>query len=327
MGSGPTTGTPSKEKDPKPPNGQTEAPKQSSEFNLLLGPHSDSSKNLLDACMTGNLESVQTIFQELHGDPEFHATITGRLSISMDFACSYGHADIVTYLLENGAVMGNAAMSAVWNEDTDGVIRVIEVLLKYGLDLAKFPAIIHNVIARSDQTLLRYLLSKGADPNGLDEFETFPLDICGDNTSIGLLIDAGANVNAANLYQDAVSFIDDESCFERLQYLLERGIDINSQAVYAGIWGPGTHWYKVGMRGTANEGTALHWAVRGFAVIKTKPDINLLPRVKWLLDHGANAEIEDNVGKKAIDYAKSQAMIDLLKGYGSSCGISGQGID
>jgi hypothetical protein len=94
-----------------------------------------------------------------------------------------------------------------------------------------------------------------------------------------------------------------------MKLVLGKGIDINARALYPGHAEPGSQVYNYGMKLTGNEGTALHWAVRGF---KTRPEVNRVPRVKWLLERGADKDIQDNTGLKPIDYASDQEMINLL---------------
>jgi ankyrin repeat protein len=147
-------------------------------------------------------------------------------------------------------------------------------------------------------TLLKYLLSKGANPNGLDDFEHTPLELCDSCAAIGVLIDHGADISRASLLHDAISISEDEVCIERMEFLLAKGVDINARAVYyLGDAEPGSRAYSYGMRRTGNEGTALHWAVCGQREVKS------LPRVKWLLEKGADRDVKDNDELKPIDYA------------------------
>lgn len=153
------------------------------------------------------------------------------------------------------------------------------------------------------------MLSKGANPNGLDDFERVPLEFCESCTSIGILLDYGADISRGNLLHEATGIPDDKVCITQMEFVLRRGVDINARAVYPGEAKLGTRQYNAGMRRTGNEGTALHWAVRGF---KIRPEVNLFPRVKWLVERGADREIKDNNRLRPVDYASDQATIDLL---------------
>lgn len=60
---------------------------------------------------------------------------------------------------------------------------------------------LHIVVRRGDETYLRYLLSRGADPNAKDGQGNTPLILAtnsGAATLIDLLVKGGANVNLAN---------------------------------------------------------------------------------------------------------------------------------
>jgi hypothetical protein len=165
------------------------------------------------------------------------------------------------------------------------------------------------VAGEEHNTLLWYLLSKGADPNVLNDFDLLPLDLYRSSTAIGILIDHGADISRAKLLHDATAISDDRECIEQMEFVLGRGVDINARATYPGDAGPGSRGYRNGIENTGNEGTALHWAVRGF---RTRPEVNKLPRVKWLLERGADRDIRDNIGLKPIDYASDPDMINLL---------------
>jgi len=158
--------------------------------------------------------------------------------------------------------------------------------------------------------LLKYLLLKGADPNGLDRLKRVPLEFCRSCTSIGTLLDHGADISRSNLLHEVACISDDEACMTQMEFVLRRGADINAQAVYLGEAKPGTRAYNAGVRRTGDGGTALHWAVRGF---KTRREVNLFPRIKWLVEQGADREIRDNDGLRPVDYASDQATINLLR--------------
>ena len=172
--------------------------------------------------------------------------------------------------------------------------------------MSRPPALIRYRLVAENETLLKYLLSKGADPNTLDDFDRVPLELCDSCATIGTLIDYGVDISRAKLLHHATGIVDDKVCIERMEFLLGRGVDINARAVYPGDAEPGSRAYKDGIRQTGNEGTALHWAVRGFLL--GGREVNLLPRVKWLLEKGADRDIKDNKGLKPIDYASDQVL-------------------
>jgi ankyrin repeat protein len=165
------------------------------------------------------------------------------------------------------------------------------------------------VASQENTTLLRYLLLKGADPDVLDDFDLLPLDFCDSDAAVEILIDHGADISRAKLLHNATDISDDKRCIARMKLILGKGVAIDARATYPGHAEPGSRAYNSGMRRTRNEGTALHWAVRGSSA---HPGVNRLSRVRWLLERRADKDIPDNTGLKPIDYASDQEMIDLL---------------
>jgi ankyrin repeat protein len=163
--------------------------------------------------------------------------------------------------------------------------------------------------------MLRYLLSKGADPNGFDEDDNFPLDLCSDIPIMKLPIDSGADVSRVNLLQESITRPNDSYSEELLEFLLEVGVDINARAVFTGPSPPGSRIYAQHMKRTGNGGTALHCVVRGWG-LRGRPKVDLVARAKWLLDIGARVDIKDENGLVPLDYAVDPLMIDLLNQYG-----------
>ncbi|KIM99200.1 hypothetical protein OIDMADRAFT_56360 [Oidiodendron maius Zn] len=264
------------------------------------------------ACKSGDLALTQSILAE-HGeylaDQEDIENLLGLRAIT---AGSRGYADIVSCLLDHGAgCMPSVALFAgSKNSDVAATIRVFEVLFNHGLDLKDAPNVLSLVAGDDTQTpLLRYLLSKGADPDTLDDLDNLALELCDSDASIGILLDYGADTTHAKLLHWAVGISDDEKCIKQMEFVLGRGVDINARATYPGNCPPGSRVYAEGMRRTGNEGTALHWAVRGWYCAR---EVNRLARVKWLLEKGADKDILDNQGLKAIDYTSDQEIINLL---------------
>ena len=172
----------------------------------------------------------------------------------------------------------------------------------------------HYSVWIDNETLLKYLLSKGANPNSLDESDLLPLDLCSSTSTMKLLIDHGADVSRVNLLHHAISWPNNTYSEDTLEFLLKVGVDINACAVYTGDAPPGSRVYAHGLRMTGNGGTALHWIVRGF-VLKGRPSVDRVVRAKWLLDKGARVDIKDNSGLTPLDYATDQSMIGLLNQY------------
>jgi hypothetical protein len=109
---------------------------------MIQDRHYIAAKTLGSACNSGNLALVQSVFADFRQDPNAEEEIAKRLHFNMACAASEGHADIVSYLLDHGAEIGNTPMCAIQAEDDSVAIRVFDVLFDHGLDLGLFPDIL-----------------------------------------------------------------------------------------------------------------------------------------------------------------------------------------
>lgn len=139
-----------------------------------------------------------------------------------------------------------------------------------------------------DSEVVRALLNKGANPNindmGLTPFLVAAGVGAGNRGGTGLAAQtsAGGPVN-----------------MELMELLLQHGADVNAQ-----VTGTLTYSMRVARAPSANEGkTALHVAAES-----GKTDL-----VRYLLGKGADTEIKDAGGKKAIELAKAADIRRLLE--------------
>jgi hypothetical protein len=100
---------------------------------------------LCEACRSGDLALVQSIFAEFGQDFDAEDNITKKLGPSMAAAASEGHAHIISYLLGHRADVRSAPLFAIQHADAEAAIRVFEVLFDYGLDLQDFPNLLGYV--------------------------------------------------------------------------------------------------------------------------------------------------------------------------------------
>lgn len=161
---------------------------------------------------------------------------------------------------------------------------------------------------------MEYLLCNGAYPNGLDDCDDVPLNICDTKSTRQLLVDYSADLSLSPILHHFVCFPSHGYSKESCEFLLSVGVDINAPVVYAGHSPPESRVYKHATRGILDGGTALHFLVRGLDC-RGRPDVDPMPRMKWSLEHGAKVDIRDNRGLTPLDYAKEPAMIELLKSY------------
>lgn len=80
-----------------------------------------------------------------------------------------------------------------------------------------------------EESVLRYLISKGADPNGVDENGYLPLERAHTRTGIATL---GAELSQANLLHDALQIPWENRCIEPMEVLLNVWVDINARALH-----------------------------------------------------------------------------------------------
>jgi ankyrin repeat protein len=133
-----------------------------------------------------------------------------------------------------------------------------------------------------DPEVVRALLAKGADPNINDMGVTPFLIAAGVNAGVTGGTGLAAQWSAAPPVN-----------MELMELLLQHGANVNDQ-----VTGTLTYSMRIMRAPSANEGrTALHIAAQ-----EGKTDL-----VRYLLSKGANREIADAGGKKAIDLAKADA--------------------
>jgi ankyrin repeat protein len=162
-------------------------------------------------------------------------------------------------------------------------------------------------LADDNILILEFLLSRGANPNQIDWTGSHPLHLFRTRQALDLLIDYGADIKGSCLLHSLIHNPEDAICIDLMDFAIGKGIDINAPLNPPRVY-VAPKWRK------KNRSTALHLAVTG-------ESFSHIPRVKWLLDHGADPLIEDKAGRTAIDDARSirdEEMVDLLLSYSSN---------
>jgi hypothetical protein len=119
-----------------------------------------------------------------------------------------------------------------------------------------------------------------------------------------ILIDNGADLSRENLLHRALQLRDDQNWKGRMKFLIEViGVDINAPAVYGaeGRIRPGSRSYPKWLSAKGHAGMALHWAVSEFNNHRKQ---DMVPKVKQLLEYGADVDLRDDQGLRPVDYAK-----------------------
>ena len=155
-------------------------------------------------------------------------------------------------------------------------LRMIDLLLDRGLDLessvgkARCTPLFFAVARAKNPKLVKHLLERGASPTRAPGGGLYAAGWYDDVESLGLLIRAGAKIDVAVGITPFLAVWLWKK-FEAAKFLAEKGADVNFQ-------------------NPKNGKTALHYGV------EKEYDPALL---KWLVKHGASAEIKDRDGVTA----------------------------
>ncbi|CAL5872865.1 uncharacterized protein PFLUO_LOCUS7134 [Penicillium psychrofluorescens] len=250
----------------------------------------------LESCRQGNLPVVEESLQQ-------HQPNNTWLSHALTEAAKADQPVIMELLLERGATIQTWTVYAAKSQ------AAWEILLKHGLEInnpmpwALVPLI--SVVVKNDAALLRWYLSLGADPNlgppdtrrkGFVDSDDVPVPSSGaaleeasrfcDTCIVDILVEHGAKLENSLALHSAL--VRQEKRIPVMEHLLDLGVDINHFG-----WLPPL----------AHGGTALHLAAyRG-----------QVEEVQWLLEHGADPEIEGRMQMMPEAYALLQDQDKVVK--------------
>lgn len=177
------------------------------------------------------------------------------------------------------------------------------------------------------EPILRYLLSKWANPNAIDEYGHTVLGMTTNEASLNILVQNGADLSREKLLHRALGFSEDRDWKKHMEFLVDvLGVDINAPAVFGGEGhiSPDSRWYPRWLEQKGHAGTALHWAVRGF---QTSRDLDMKPKVKWLLEKGADPNVLDDEGLTPVECARDQEMRDIFEIHAKSGVKESEGVN
>lgn len=187
----------------------------------------------------------------------------------------------------------------------------------------------------NDSESVAILLRYGADPNFVPVFQTVgnytPLCLAasrGNVQAMSLLLENGADVSAQGgcaiaaflmhrTNSDAAGIQELQSVIELLEqygYTMPTSLGDDSPMVYAAIYGDVDAMqlllsgYSIDANAQGNDGkTILHM------YIKSGHHAASVEKVKAILDMGTNADIQDDAGKTAYDYAVANGYEDIAR--------------
>ncbi|KAI1074116.1 ankyrin [Whalleya microplaca] len=264
--------------------------------------------DLQDASMLGDIERVRWVMEAWKADPSLEDPMVEDMGMALILAAQNAKGNVVRFLLDEGVHVGLMAPKLA-ARDGDGAVEVFQAFLDHGWDINSFDRIPALHTATISFPLTEWFLDHGADPNLISKDGHTPLDFAVTYSTpttpsiVDMLLSSGASLTYSNVLHNAlISIQSDTDCIGMMQFLLDRGVDINFSSFTNQ---PGFQSW--------NPGTALHWAVKKHGGRRGKK--NMLVRVKWLLDHGANAEMKDSEGKTPVERASDEALINLLSAH------------
>ena len=242
-------------------------------------------------CRESPLSTVQSIVNSQHRSPAF-------LHQGLTVALSTGRIEIASYLLSAGAPIVRGTPQEIFSAPPDQQIPLFELLTHHGWTLNTPSYYGRTLISRivSNLPLLSWFLAHGANPN-LGQQLYFKDRLGGPNTesckalesaaydgnveAVRMLLDAGAEIrNGVPLHSAAGKrppganchyFLPPSKDFDLsmipvMELLVERGADVN---------------------GRDND----RHVVPRYAIARAV-NAGAVERVRWLLEHGANLELE-----------------------------------
>ncbi|KAL8933431.1 MAG: hypothetical protein Q9216_006366 [Gyalolechia sp. 2 TL-2023] len=248
---------------------------------------------LLSACKEGNLLAVTAqISHHQRLDPSYTPPFKDMLN-----AATLGdHVNVTKFVLDQHNPIDAEIMQTVL---IGRAVSVYEFFLRneavdVNFYIPWFGDILSNVARDDDFEMTRLCLSHGADPNRnlVDEHMSILAAVAGSERGsvqiAKLLVDHGAVVKGSG----AIIMAAEEGRMEMVGFLLAVGADIDE----VGIEHPTDPRFKEDM------GTALHRAAFG----------GYVEIVEFLIAKGADREVRDPMGRRALDLAREKGDGDTM---------------
>ena len=227
-----------------------------------------------------------------------------------------GHKDIVEFLLSRGAhinALDKSAFTPLHRAAEHGHTDIAMLLMDKGADINTKDCFSDTVLHYAAQKGLREvvvrLIAKEVDVNAKDAYGDTPLHMAaqeGHKQVAEFLIAKGADVKARNRCGNTPLNNAARNCYkDSVEMLLEKGAELSVHvAAFVGDIDKVKSFIKKGVGVNASDGTgstALHYAVIG-----SQAEV-----VKFLIDHGADVNIED-IGTP-LHYATEKDRRDIVE--------------
>lgn len=285
------------------------------------------SNKLLGACKKGSLSTVRSTAPILYPfmfSTSISPAVVPPLQIPLATAARHGQAKILRYLLTT--LPACSGMSMPWQPQFDPAsptsekeksflyadfvissalhspsTEVMQTLLDFGMDvdyqMDKSGPPLSSAITIQNLTMVKFLLSKGADPNGI-EFMTFIpfLASAAQKSSLDImkaLMDNGATLEGSGALYTA----GEKGNIKAAELLLQRGFDIN-ELIYMEYWG----------EENGHVGTALHAAA----------EYGQIEMLRFLLKRGARTDLkngDDQTPRELADWFGHTDVVRILDTY------------
>lgn len=248
---------------------------------------------LLTACSTGDVERLQSLLEGHAAADEQSPALFEKM---LEHAAQKGQVAAVQYLVSRNRpfkISRDLALAAA----IGGSLEIYQAIWTINPDIVKIhfghtgdPITV--AVDSNNVAVLSFLLAKGADPNAGRYLSRWsPITLAATRSSveaIQLLIKFGAEIPGSNAVQYAAGY----GQLDLLRCLVENGADVNDTPDYHHIPKLFDHLE-----------TALHSAVRS----------KNLEVVSFLLDHGANPDLQDSDGKTAMMRAEEGRCAEIIQ--------------
>ncbi|MCJ1379688.1 hypothetical protein MMC17_002790 [Xylographa soralifera] len=248
------------------------------------------------ASFSGDLGTIISLIDKHHFSSE-------ELQFALGSAVRGNQPQTIRYFLDQGVQIGQRAALAAARLKS---LTVYQLLVQYRWDVNTPLGAGRTALAyvMRDETLVRWLLDHGADPNIGAPYTFVPSDSApvtnsGDAlnhaaaslsvATFDLLLAHGARLeNSLPLHAAAEVAADAEAVVPMLQHLLSLGVDVNAS----------DH-----VKGHAGLGTPLHYAIRA----------GRLAAVGFLVEHGADLAVRNSHHKTVVEEAQSWGHTQIVE--------------